>query len=162
SDRLGQPRAVPAPDPATGLLHAGWPVTDELPVEADWTSGYYLAEAQLLQGPAQGAAAVYPFVVRPGPGSRSALLVQVPVNTWEAYSPWGGRSLYAFNSPRAGPANRVAFDRPYDSRFRQLTLWELPLVRFLEREGYDVAYQADVDTDRNPASLLAHRAVIVA
>jgi len=28
------------------------------------------------------------------------------------------------------------------------------LVRFLEREGYDVSYQADTDTDRDPGSLL--------
>jgi hypothetical protein len=36
---------------------------------------------------------------------------------------------------------------------------ELPWVRFLEREGVDVSYQTDVDTDRTPASLLHHRLV---
>src|SRR5207302_7040728 len=39
---------------------------------------------------------------------------------------------------------------------------EIQLVRFLERNGYDVAYQTDVDTDRDPASLLTHRLVMVA
>jgi hypothetical protein len=44
----------------------------------------------------------------------------------------------------------------------QSPLWyELQLVRFLEREGYDVSYQTDVDTDRDPRSLLRHRLVIV-
>ena len=28
-------------------------------------------------------------------------------------------------------------------------------MRFLEREGYDVSYQTDVDTHATPASLLA-------
>ena len=36
---------------------------------------------------------------------------------------------------------------------------ELPWVRFLERNGIDVSYQTDVDTDRAPASLLRHRLV---
>jgi hypothetical protein len=40
--------------------------------------------------------------------------------------------------------------------------WEIQLVRFLEREGYDVSYQTDVDTDIDAASLLRHRLVMVA
>lgn len=39
------------------------------------------------------------------------------------------------------------------------TALELPWVRFLERTGIDVSYQTDVDTDRNPGSLLRHRLV---
>ena len=35
----------------------------------------------------------------------------------------------------------------------------LPWVRFLERNGIDVSYQTDVDTDRAPGSLLHHRLV---
>ena len=30
--------------------------------------------------------------------SKSRMLVQVPVNTWEAYNGWGGKSLYPFSS----------------------------------------------------------------
>ena len=40
--------------------------------------------------------------------------------------------------------------------------WEIQLVRFLEREGYDVSYQTDVDTDLDGSSLLRHRLVMVA
>jgi len=36
---------------------------------------------------------------------------------------------------------------------------ELPWVRFLERNGIDVSYQTDVDTDADPGSLLRHRLV---
>jgi hypothetical protein len=35
------------------------------------------------------------------------------------------------------------------------------MVRFLEREGYDVAYQTDRDTDLRPESLQQHRLVVV-
>jgi hypothetical protein len=59
----------------------------------------------------------------------------------------------------------VSFNRPLlgegdDSSTSPLT-WEYPLVRFLEREGYDVSYQTDVDTDEDPGSLLSHRLNIV-
>jgi len=39
---------------------------------------------------------------------------------------------------------------------------EFPLVRFLERYGYDVAYTTDVDTDRDPNELLRHKLVMTA
>ena len=40
------------------------------------------------------------------------MLIQVPVNTWQAYNPGGGRSTYDL----AGRSTRaiVSFDRPYD------------------------------------------------
>ena len=40
-----------------------------------------------------------------------------------------------------------------------VTELELPWVRFLERNGIDVSYQTDVDTERAPGSLLHHRLV---
>ena len=39
---------------------------------------------------------------------------------------------------------------------------ELDLVRFLERQGYDVSYTTDVDTDQHPTELLTHRLVVIA
>src|SRR5260370_34872072 len=39
------------------------------------------------------------------------------------------------------------------------TRLELPWVRFLERNGIDVSYQTDVNTDKAPGSLLHHRLV---
>jgi N,N-dimethylformamidase beta subunit-like protein len=59
----------------------------------------------------------------------------------------------------------VSFDRPYDWQpgpGGQPLEWEYPLVRFLERSGYELSYQTDVDSDADPASLLRHRLVITA
>ena len=89
----------------------------------------------------------------------SRILVQVPVNTWEAYNRWGGKSLYDFYGPRA---YRVSFDRPFGEMAQTPMWWEIQLVRFLEREGYDVSYQTDIDTNDDPGSLLRHQAVVVA
>ena len=61
---------------------------------ASWTSGYYLAELVLTAGPDAGRGSWVPFIVREPPNQRSDVLVQAPVNTWQAYNDWGGRSLY--------------------------------------------------------------------
>ena len=85
------------------------------------------------------------------------MLVQVPVNTWQAYNGWGGKSLYPFSSSDGTQAIRVSFNRPYDWTLPggQGPLgWELPLVRFIERNGYDVSYQSDVYTSYHHRSLL--------
>jgi N,N-dimethylformamidase beta subunit-like, C-terminal/PKD domain len=147
--------------PASAWLGAHWPVTDELQIPDDWPSGYYLARFELRSGDQQGRSRDALFVVRAPPSRRSTILVQVPVNTWQAYNPWGGKSLYDSLSEGGSASNRVSFDRPLSPTVFQTSEWEIQLVRFLEREGYDVTYQTDVDTHRDPSSLLAHRLVIV-
>jgi hypothetical protein len=156
----------PRIEPGNGEVQAGWPPTDLLNVGADWVSGYHEARVVLTAGPNSGRSHRIWFVVREGPLDQSAVLVQVPVNTWQAYNAWGGYSLYDFNSRDGRRATRVSFDRPYaiglpGSQASPLG-WEYQLVRFLEREGVDVSYQTDADTDRNPNSLLNHRLVMTA
>jgi hypothetical protein len=167
--RAGAWYRVGRPDPTTGLLRAGWPVTDRLAVTGGWVSGYYLANLLLTGGPEAGRGSFVPFVVRAPPTRHSAILVQAAVNTWQAYNGWGGRSLY-WNHSGVGD-DHVSFDRPYDLQGKPLQggwkanlpqAWEFPLVRFLERYGYDVAYTTDMDTDRDPTELLRHRLVITA
>jgi hypothetical protein len=156
---VAQPPAA-APDSGTGLFRAPWRVTDRVAIPAGAVSGYYEAKLELVGGAHAGAVGSVPLIVRQSPAARaSAVLVQVPVNTWAAYNPWGGKSLYQFNTSRH--AVEVSFDRPYDQRmfYNMVTRLELPWVRFLERDGVDVSYQTDVDTDRVPGSLLRHRLV---
>ncbi len=159
----GAPLPVPAPD-ASGEVRAGWPVTDEIAVSPDWVSGYYVAKLVLVGGSQEGRAATVPFIVRAPSSRRSTILVQVPVNTWQAYNSWGGKSLYDFNSTNSVPATRVSFERPIiEERVLNYPFsWEYPLVRFLEREGYDVAYATNVDTHRDPMELQRHRLVMTA
>jgi hypothetical protein len=153
--RPGDPPAEPTDPP----IRANWPVTDVLRTGTDWTSGYYLAEAVLTNGPNPGLVATTYFVLHPPANAvGSAILAQVPVNTWEAYNHWGGKSLYDSLGPRM---YRVSFQRPFDDQAQSPLWWEIQDVRFLEREGYDVSYQTDLDTDRDPASLLRHRLVMV-
>jgi N,N-dimethylformamidase beta subunit-like, C-terminal len=149
-----------APSRVTGLFRAPWRVTDRVEIPPDAVSGYYEAKLEIVSGAHAGAVGSVPLLVRQRPGAApSAVLVQVPVNTWEAYNRWGGKSLYQFNTGHH--ALEVSFDRPYDQQmfYDMGTKLELPWVRFLERSAIDVSYQADVDTDADPGSLPRHRLV---
>jgi len=157
----GEPQAPPL-QTSRGLV-APWPTTETLTVDPTWVSGYYEIRVEVLDGPVRGTSAVTWLIVNsPQP---TAMLVQVPTNTWQAYNSWGGRSLY--NLPGLDPADTaVSYDRPYShggpgNQAGPLG-WELPFVRFVERNGYDVSYQSDVYTDAHPDSLLQHKLVAVA
>jgi hypothetical protein len=156
---IAQPPAT-APRSVTGLLRTPRRVTDRVEIPRDAVSGYYEAKLEIVAGAHAGAVGSVPLIVRQSPAATaSAVLVQVPVNTWEAYNPWGGKSLYHFGTSKH--ALEVSFDRPFGQRkfYDMVTKLELPWVRFLERNGIDVSYQTDVDTDSVPGSLLQHRLV---
>jgi hypothetical protein len=159
TSETGTPQAPGKPD-ANRLVQTRWPVTDTLTVPSDWTSGYLLVEFVLPNGT---AATTY-VILRQHSDVHSMMLVQVPVNTWEAYNGWGGMSLYEFSDPEGRRASRVSFDRPFGWRLpggQSPLVWEYQTVRFLERLGYDVSYQTDLDTDQHPSSLLEHRLILV-
>ena len=168
SGRKGTPQRVPPPDPKTGLVQGGWPVTDTYRFPRRAVSGYFLAKLRLISGKNDGKVAYIPLILRAPPSSRSTILVQASVNTWQAYNAWGGKSLYAFNSTYRVPANHVSFDRPYDPKQAVPITHEIGLVRFLERRGYNVSYTTDVDTDRerrgaqtpSPCDLVGPRRVL--
>jgi hypothetical protein len=161
-DEAGTAYPTPSPNPQTGEVVAGWPVTDTVPIGGDWTSGYYVARLVRTSGYRAGYAADVPFIVRETPGTDSTILVVAPVNTWEAYNGWGGKSLYAYNSGGVA-ATEVSFDRPFTTSTAMLPFrYEYPLVRFLERGGYDVSYTTDADVDADPGELLTHQLVITA
>ena len=161
--RPGRAQPMPTPDPATGLMECRWQEPYRLRTaggEGPWPSGVYLAR---LTASASGRQAYIVFVVRDD-ARRAALLFQSSVTTFAAYNNWGGRSLYAFNSG-GHPARAVSFDRPYamdpygvalDGAGEFLRRFDYNTVRWLEREGYDVAYATDVDTHRS-ADLSRHR-----
>jgi hypothetical protein len=165
-DEPGGSQPVPPPDPQTGKIAASWPVTDELTVPADWVSGYYWLDLVLTSGPNAGEAGSVPLIVREPASRASSILLVAPVDTWQAYNVWGGKSLYESRVGDPKSYDRVvSFDRPYDptsSPLQSPLYWEYPLVRFLERYGYDVSYTTDVDVDASPSELTRHRLVIVA
>jgi N,N-dimethylformamidase beta subunit-like protein len=152
-------------DKTTGLVDANWLPSYKLDVPSSWLSGVYLA----ILTDAQGKQTYVPFVVRQDDRA-SALLLKTSVNTYEAYNAWGGKSLYTSDSAGAvalgGPsaAVKVSFNRPFDADFGSghFLRYEYNLVRWVERNGYDVTYATDQDLSENSSLLLNHRAFISA
>jgi hypothetical protein len=163
---VGLARESPEPDLTSGIVRAGWPVTDVIQTDEDWSAGQYAIVLELTSGAHAGTAARVPFVVRALPGEVAQILVQMPINTTQAYNHWGGKCLYDSNSTDQVAAVKVSFDRPVlawdlaNLNSRSPFVYDLPLIRWLEREGFDVAYQTNVDTHREPASLTGPRLIV--
>ena len=144
----------------TGLVDCGnWAVSASWDVPADAVSGIYLAK--LIRDDVSSEGSHIAFVVRDDDGA-SNLLFQTMDTTWQAYNQYGGNSLYV-GSP-AGRAYKVSYNRPFTTRGYAPEDWifnaEYPMLRWLERNGYDVSYTSGVDTARRGAELLEHEAFL--
>ena len=150
-------------EPSTGLIDCGnWGVSASWQVPADAVSGIYFAKLQRTDQPSEGSHIV--FVVRDDDGG-SDLLFQTADTTWQAYNQYGGNSLYV-GGPGTNPgrAYKVSYNRPLTTRgtgpedapFNA----EYPMVRWLERNGYDVSYFSGVDAARRGGEMLEHKAYL--
>ncbi len=173
----GVQQTLPTMDTDTGLVDCDWVQpfvlhTVDAQTRQAWLSGVYLVRLTTLEhNLAQGAQSYIIFVVRND--ERAAdLLVQLPVTTYQAYNPWGGKSLYHWGSSQGQRASQVSFNRPYaanpqnpDAAFGMgageflcnlqphpdtykvsNAGWDYNLVRWLEREGTDLHYCTNIDT----------------
>jgi len=171
----GQP-ANPQPYPATegefGLSEARWKDSVTIPTDASWTPGVYVARIER----SDGLEAVTFFVIRDDKlATKFPILAVISTATHASYNAWpgmnrGGKSLYDFNSAVApvkgslyNAAVRVSFDRPFfvGAGTADLGNQEYPAIRFLERNGWDVAFVTDQDLHENPGIMLGRKAIVV-
>ncbi len=158
-----QPDCIDDPT-TTGLTDCGnWAESASWAVPADAVSGIYFAKLVRDGGGASDGSHIF-FIVRDDTG-QSDLLFQTQDTTWEAYNQYGGRSLYQSSDggPGTNPARayKVSYNRPLttrgptpeDSPFNA----EYPMVRWLERNGYDVSYFTGVDSARRGSEILDHK-----
>ncbi len=107
------------------------------------------------------------FIVRDDEGA-SEMLFQTSDITWQAYNRFGGHSVYGQYNPvrdrlHGGEprAYKVSYNRPFETRhYRAVNAVfnsEYPMVRWLERNGYDVSYITGVDVERLGDELLEHK-----
>ncbi len=164
--------AVPQTQPqcayqsTTGLVDCGnWKVSTSWYVPGTAVPGFYVANFIRNDG---AGAAQYPFVVR-NDSSTSDIVVQTSDQTWQAYNKYGDRegvnefNLYegGFSGTADGRAYKVSYNRPYrNGGTGNFLNAEYPLIRFLERNGYDVSYLSGVDVTRNPNLLKNHRVYV--
>ncbi len=154
-----QVQPAPIRNAALGLVDCGnWAVSATWSVPSAAVSGVYVANFVRLDVAGQPASRAL-FVVR-NDGRQSDILVQTSDSTYQAYNRWGGTSLYSGdNNTQFGRAVKVSYNRPMSSLELENDFYyaELPLVRWLERNGFDVTYTSCVDTERRPAELLKHK-----
>ncbi|MFN2607307.1 MAG: N,N-dimethylformamidase beta subunit family domain-containing protein [Acidimicrobiales bacterium] len=160
--QTGFRQGPPSVDPLTNTVEAHWAPTLSITLDKAWPPGDYLLK---LVGD-NGYAQFVPLAVRDDT-SKAALVVVNAVTTWQAYNKWGGHSLYegvdrlGATTPEAR-SQIASFDRPYanDSGAGDFLGNELPLVSLVEKSGYDVTYETDIDVHRRGALLTNHRAVL--
>ncbi len=146
-------------DPISLNLDCGnWAVSASWDVPNDAVSGVYTA---LLRRSDTGGTSHITFIVRDDT-STSDVVLQTSDTTWHAYNDYGGTNLYY--GPM-GPATKVSYNRPFATRGVEegrdfLFSAEYPLIRFMERNGYDISYISGVDTDRYGSLLLNHETFV--
>ncbi len=161
-DLPGQTHPVPEDAASMGCR---WPETFRVPIGKDWKSGYYTARFSIAdsggkwthRGRRTAESEAF-FVVRPAePGKRTKILLQLCTNTYNAYTNWGGFSVYAYNGLAKNQGSRVSFERPLSSQFAR---WELPFVQWCERSGYELDYATNADLEFRPEILKNYRLVL--
>ncbi|MFZ8997753.1 MAG: N,N-dimethylformamidase beta subunit family domain-containing protein [Ilumatobacteraceae bacterium] len=111
-----------------------WPVALSIPIGPDWRSGFHLVTLRAHDAPAGRDVAHAGFVVRPATPTGSPLLV-LATNTWNAYNPWGGCSLYT-------GGKEVSFRRPFARGFL-----DRPDVDRDDRKARPVRWDEEPDAD---------------
>lgn len=140
----------------TGLIDCGnWSTTSSWDVPGTAVTGIYIAK--LTRSDNNGSSHMI-FIVRDD-AANSDIVFKTSDATWQAYNPYGGNSLYIGNTSYPnGHATEVSYNRPFTTRnggggggagqdwvFNA----EYPMLRWIERNGFNVSYVTDVDMSRN-------------
>lgn len=149
----GVSQPAPITDVVTGLNDCGnWTESANWLVPSTAVSGIYFAK--LTRADNNGSSHLF-FVVRDD-GTPTDLLFKTSDATWQAYNIYGGKSLY---TGTGGKASKVSYNRPFLTRSGGggggpeedfIFNAEYPMVRWLERNGYNMSYTTDLDMDRDP------------
>jgi hypothetical protein len=153
-----------------GTTSTAWTVTATWGIPTSAVSGVYMA---MIRNAADNDAFYVTFVVRDD-AAVADIIYKTSDTTWgAAYNHWGllsapnGKNLYGSGTGVGSIMERctmVSYHRPVITRGTVIqTYWwacELPLISFLERNGYKVKYISSVDLDKNGATMLAGKASV--
>jgi hypothetical protein len=151
---------------ATGLVDCGnWADSARWTVPDDAVSGVFAA--RLVREDGVFGVNQIVFVVRDD-ARTSDMLFQTSDATWQAYNIYGGSSLYKGTTRApAGRAYKVSYNRPLmarnagvPDRHNSFFTAEYPMLRWLERNGYDVTYTTGADVARLPRTVVQHDAFL--
>jgi hypothetical protein len=142
---------------------------------SSWVSGIYIVKLTAIQGVNNGKQSYIIFAVRDDQ-RHSDLILQQAVTTYQAYNTWSSNfdpnDSSTFISLYTTPAAlKVSFNRPYSNLNNEgpgssgllngLDGYEYSMIRFLEREGYDVSYATDLDAHERGDLFLNHKGILI-
>lgn len=154
------------PIPENASSHGcNWPITFRLKIPADWKTGYYSITMQARDNGGKFVArnrrtaeADAFFVLRPAePGKNSKILLQLSTNTYNAYTNWGGGSLYGYHGRANLQGHRVSFQRPQSSQFPN---WEAPLTAWCAKNNIALDFATNLDLEQRPELLKNYKLVL--
>ena len=152
---------------ATGMVDCdNWSESASWDIPGSAVSGMYIARIERTGGGSNHIV----FIVR-NDARHSDLYLQLPDANWQAYNAYGGASLYDGNTTyEQGHAVKVSYNRPifpYNVLFNtdgRGANWymnaEYPMIRWLERNGYDITYTSCNDVARNGYKILNHKVFV--
>ena len=109
--------------PDCSINGCDWPVSLEITIEDNWSSGGYVVE--LTATAVDGSILKYDhvFLLRPGKGSKKGrVLLVAATGTWTAYNDWGGSNHYEGITEDTGDQYSpiLSLNRPYARGFVKL------------------------------------------
>ena len=175
SKQANCPTVTSSTDPNYGMIECNWTPSYTLTVPTTWTPGVYVVKLTRLGG--TQLQNYMTFVVRDD-SNPAPVLYSLDTNTWQAYNYWAGSgnnnvgiNLYGriddvtqrFISDTR--AYTVSFDRPYVDQGSadgagNFFVWDFPMIRWMESQGYDMTYVTDTELETNPNLLLGHRVFV--
>jgi hypothetical protein len=156
----GEHYPVPEDAAANGCR---WPASLRVPIRADWPTGYYQLSLEVKdyggqwtrRGSRSAQGSVF-FVVRAAK-PQAKILLQLATNTYNAYTNYGGYSLYGYHAIAKNQGHRVSFHRPQSSQYER---WELPFVTWCEQQGMALDYAVNADLEFHPEVVKGYRLVL--
>jgi len=171
----GTAQIIPKPDPITGLIECDWKMPITIQVDSSWTSGVYVVKLEenlykkqsyilfVVRNDNQPSDILFQLPVT----------TYQAYNYWGGKSlyQWGSGDSLPWGSTKGNAAVKVTFDRPYAlntnhqvantvgsgeffANFQPVSrgypisssAWDYNMVRWLEKNGYDVSYSTNIDT----------------
>jgi len=182
----GMAQKIPKPDKTTGLIECNWKHPLNLPIENNWLTGVYLVKLEEKSSLKQSYIifVVRNDHVSSDILFQLPVTTYQAYNYWGGKSlyNWGSGESLPWGSSEGTAAVKVSFDRPYAlntntqvahtvgsgeffANFQPVSRgypissagWNYNMLRWLEKEGYDVSYCTNIDTHRLPEELKIHK-----
>ncbi|MGE5436800.1 MAG: N,N-dimethylformamidase beta subunit family domain-containing protein, partial [Syntrophothermus sp.] len=136
-----------------------WLKTYSLKIPDNWTPGAY----RISFPTSAGKKAFYIFVKEKVPGSYSDVLLILSDNTWAAYNPVGGKSLYEYNSTNGEKSTKVTFYRPPSAFLGETDFlrYESEFIKWMHNKNQKIEIVSEYDVHSSTSLLKNYKVIFI-